>query len=665
MLPTQHPPNNNMYTQDHGSSMTADTSSSSNSNNHQQHSIHHHSNSTNSNSSLSNQSCSSICNNSSNQQQQLHNHSYPLSTHNNQQQPITLNNIQQNHQLVTSSQSYPPFANLNHHHMISQDPLNQVIPMESENVNHFTLVQRKKKKAKIDPAPPASSSSSSSCSSTPSNDSTSSTNASSIINADQRYDNNRSKPKRTQGINAIPEQNPTEISTQARRFAETRYPFPPFIVKFNYDINEKNVIADICNHYVSNYSMNLLFAGHRVKNKRELLLFVNNRESFEMLFDELKWPATIESLGYEKMLPNHLPPQFSVILRNVPMNIDINELLSNIKNDYPDVKGVHRISNKNKQPTSFVRLDINNGKVIDELIRKRFIYVNNIRFSITEYMAPAKVLVCTKCFIIGHFRNSCKSKLDYCKICGLGVEDLNLHKNSCDKSLCCVRCKGPHDGNDMRCPAILSFRAVLTKSLLNPAGANIQQQQNTTNYNHNDQDFPVLNVHHNTNYHNKNVNTDNHAGKRIDELIKKMDYLDGNLNRLIELNNNYTDKLARTQQIIMNHDKDLQLQQIDTTFQREFTSQFISPLCQVLIEMIPSLVKQNTLNDKTLLCPSLSSLCIQLANDLPVWTNRYLLNENLKVKIINDYNLKNLLHPDVNTNNNAHPPSSHPPSCNQ
>jgi hypothetical protein len=282
-------------------------------------------------------------------------------------------------------------------------------------------------------------------------------------------------------------------------------------------------------------------------------------------------------------------------------------------------------------PVEVEEKDIKRGKLFSEFFDENdLLYINGLFLSIVneenEQQAKAKQEEIKK---IDYHSIPNDHDDDNNNVISLGVEDLNLHKNSCDKSLCCVRCKGPHDGNDMRCPAILSFRAVLTKSLLNLAGANIQQQQNTTNYNHNDQDFPVLNVHHNTNYHNKNVNTDNHAGKRIDELIKKMDYLDGNLNRLIELNNNYTDKLARMQQIVMNHDKDLQLQQIDTTFQREFTSQFISPLCQVLIEMIPSLVKQNTLNDKTLLCPSLSSLCIQLANDLPVWTNRYLLNENL------------------------------------
>ncbi|CAF5083441.1 unnamed protein product, partial [Rotaria sp. Silwood1] len=66
----------------------------------------------------------------------------------------------------------------------------------------------------------------------------------------------------------------------------------------------------------------------------------------------------------------------------------------------------------------------------------------------------------------------------------------------------------------------------------------------------------------------------------------------------------------------MNHNRDIQLQQIDGAFQRDFVSQFISPICQVMVEVIPVLVKQNVLNDKTLLCPSLLALCAKLGNDL-------------------------------------------------
>ncbi|CAF4759391.1 unnamed protein product, partial [Rotaria sp. Silwood2] len=131
--------------------------------------------------------------------------------------------------------------------------------------------------------------------------------------------------------------NTTEISQQVRRFAETRHAFPPFIIKFKREINESSIIKYLSSHYYSNYDFHLNFAGHRLKQKRDLLLFVNDRESFSMLYDVVKWPASIETLDYEKILPNHLPPQFSLVLKNVPTYIKIDILCTDIKNIYPDV----------------------------------------------------------------------------------------------------------------------------------------------------------------------------------------------------------------------------------------------------------------------------------------------------------------------------------------
>jgi hypothetical protein len=134
-----------------------------------------------------------------------------------------------------------------------------------------------------------------------------------------------------------------------------------------------------------------------------------------------------------------------------------------------------------------------------------------------------------------------------------------------------------------------------------------------------------------------------------------MNKIDENLNRLVELNNNCLDQSARIQQVIMQHDHVLKLQTIDNAFQRDFVSQFITPLGQVLVDIIPSLVKQNVINDKTVLCSSLTALCDKLACDLPIWTNRFEQNDNIKSKLIMDYNGKNQQQQDALITDQAHP----------
>jgi hypothetical protein len=47
--------------------------------------------------------------------------------------------------------------------------------------------------------------------------------------------------------------------------------------------------------------------------------------------------------------------------------------------------------------------------------------------------------------------------------------------------------------------------------------------------------------------------------------------------------------------MFIKNEHEFKLQQLHITFQRGFVSQFISSLVQVLVEVIPILVKQNTI----------------------------------------------------------------------
>ncbi|CAF4601945.1 unnamed protein product [Rotaria sp. Silwood2] len=632
--PQQHLINNRIV-QDQCSSNSSISYSDSH-NNHSQILLHHTS-APFTNGITTNQACSSNCNNTTTQFPMFN---YPYYTPNCHHQPMPLNIPHYNPNIVTSNELHPTTMTMTRHQLnYQQCPNNQ----------------------NIDLAQNQTSSSCSSSPTTPTSGSTSSTNTNSIIS--NVHPTNaaavNSQIKVRGGIAPDSGYITTEISQQARRFAETRYAFPPFIIKFKREINESSTIKYLSSHYYSNYDFHLNFAGHRLKQKRDLLLFVNDRESFSMLYDVVKWPASIETLNYEKILPNHLPPQFSLVLKNVPTDIKIDILCTDIKNIYPDVMSAYRISNKNQQPTTLVRIDINNVKVIEELLGKKFISINNLRFGVMEYLAPAKVLICSKCYQIGHFRSTCKSTVDYCRTCALSSNDISKHKENCDKKQCCIRCKGPHDSNDVRCPDVKTYRAVLTKSLLASSSTTNHYQNNQTKFYYNEQDYPLLNMNQNQNYnHHKINNLSNSSNKRIDELYHKMNKLEVNLNRLLDLNNDYADQLTRIQQVIMNHNRDIQLQQIDSVFQLDFVSQFIFPVCQVMIEVIPVLVKQNTLNDKTLLCPSLSALCAKLANDLSVWTNKFLQNEDIKLKLINDFNPTNQQSCNGFINNKAPQPPS-------
>ncbi|CAF1331014.1 unnamed protein product [Didymodactylos carnosus] len=301
-------------------------------------------------------------------------------------------------------------------------------------------------------------------------------------------------------------------SQQARRYAETRFPFPPFMVKFTQDVKEQGILNELDDYFAKVRKIKLELDGHRLKQRRELLLFVKNRHVFLVLFDTNNWPTT---------------------------------------------------------------LDIKSIQIIDELLKKKYLYFNHQRYALTddEYLCPARVLVCSKCYEIGHFRSACMNKLDECRTCGKEARDIKLHADECDGRQSCVRCKGQHESSDVRCPIIKSYRAVLTKSLLSP-----KDMTGDIRYRYNPTDFPLL---------DSSVMDHGGVNDRISKLEHNVNQLNDNPQRLLDVNNKLCEQQKQTQDLSMNFENMLQ---IDISFHYDFISQFETPICQTIIKALPPLV---------------------------------------------------------------------------
>lgn len=555
----------------------------------------------------------------------------------------------------------------NQQRLVQLLPQSEVVPMDSDIVDDFTLVSRKKKKTKTDHNQPNTTTPTTTTSTSSGTTSSSSINTNSSTSSSNSDSSGRTcnvlPPQHLNQNEQVTFEDQDDVTFDARRFAQTRFAFPPFIVKFDHEVDEQIIIKDLIKHFSSTYNVNLRFCAHRLRRKKELVLFVEDRRTFISLYNINNWPTTINSFAYDKILPSHLPPQFSIILRNVPTDENIIELLEDIKKTYPNVCNATRLVNsKTNAPTSLIRLDINCCDTIIELLNKKHIYLNNMRFTISEYLAPAKVLICTKCFQIGHFRRTCTSKLDTCKICGQEVPDISQHKSSCNNSKCCIRCNGDHDAGDLRCPKVKTYRAKLTSLLLaNHANSNNHQhqQQFSTNTSKNywltDQEFPVMSTRNNN---NQLVNDNlNRFDNQLDMMNNKLNLLQGNVEKIIAFQNNTLDQYVLIQQIVAKQEHELQLQRYDVTFLKDFISQFITPLCQTWIDIIPILVKKKVINDKTMTNSSLIALSEKLADDLTSWTKRYTQNEEIKAKLNYEFSQVNTNPPNAaenNTNNINH-----------
>ena len=483
----------------------------------------------------------------------------------------------------------------------------------------------KQKKAKIVHQEESTLASSSDESESPMGSETSSTNTSSLLSTPRTHKKRQNPAKQpTTTCNVQPNEDKIrtteEISEQALRFAETRYPFPPFVVKFPQNVDEARVVQHLTNHYKQTANHDLKIAGLCLKLKRDLLIFVDSMESFAQLYDESSWPISIGEMNYTKQIPTHLPPQFSLVLRNIPRDYDTEQMLTDIQQTHHAVIGAHRILNAEKTPTSFIRLDIRCPKALADLLAKKFIYVNQERFTITEYIAPAKVLLCNKCFQIGHFHSTCKNTMAICKRCGKETTDENKHIESCNSTPCCIRCKGSHESNGHRCPVIRSYRSVLTKSLINRPPNKTSSQPVTPPTNNDAVAHPHRHPTERSAWTAQNTTTN--MDERIEEMITKLGLLEKNMNKMIEINTKLMDETIRTQKTTDAVVREINVITPELLHQKEYINKLVSPVCQMVLELIPALVRGNIILDHNSSGSPLTSRCDQLAKEIASWTNQ-------------------------------------------
>lgn len=290
--------------------------------------------------------------------------------------------------------------------------------------------------------------------------------------------------------------NQEAISSAATRYAQSRYPFPPFVIRFPFrNVKDKHVAEEICAYFKHQHRSELALINYRLSTtkctgcEQDMLIYVKDVESFLNLFDQIKWPITLSNSAYTFPSVPSIPPQLSLVMKNVDLRTNMSELSDRIKLQYPDVKNVIRLKNKHQQDIRFVKLELISSQVRNELLKKGKINIDYRSYDIEEYLAPASVLICSKCCGIGHFKRQCSQVSTTCKVCGQKYTDDKAH--SCSNVLKCIHCDGAHASNASCCPIVKQFRADLTKKLLHTNHTPVQINKP---FNFDPNQFPTLNL---------------------------------------------------------------------------------------------------------------------------------------------------------------------------
>ena len=266
--------------------------------------------------------------------------------------------------------------------------------------------------------------------------------------------------------------NQIAITTESTRYAQTRYPFPPYCIRFNSrSVMPNHVKECLSNHCKEkhHFSLNVLNCRSPVNhsgNYFDILLYLKEAVSFSFLHNQKNWPDTFNSESYSLPSLPSMPPQLSLLVKHVDLRIDFKEFSSDVKAHYPEVQNVIRLKNKFQDDIKLVKLELTSPAVREKLLNDRKITIGYIVYAVEEYLAPAFVLICSKCMGIGHFKKQCSQLKSTCSTCGDLVDDLKFHK--CPKLEKCIHCGENHKSNSLKCQAVKTFRAELTRKLLSP-----------------------------------------------------------------------------------------------------------------------------------------------------------------------------------------------------
>ena len=204
------------------------------------------------------------------------------------------------------------------------------------------------------------------------------------------------------------------VSDEAKRFAQTRYPFAPFLFRLAAcatNIQEQKVVDDLYQHMKDEHQLVLELIGFRksaskcsIPTECDILLFVKSSLSFSILYDEKNWPSKICGLSFIRHPPPSLPPQLSVLIKNVCLTTDFAQFAEELKSMYPNLLNVIRMKNKEQLNIKLVKLESNKPEQRNKLLAGGRVFVHSLSYDVIEYLAPAQVLICSKCMEIGHFR---------------------------------------------------------------------------------------------------------------------------------------------------------------------------------------------------------------------------------------------------------------------
>ena len=143
------------------------------------------------------------------------------------------------------------------------------------------------------------------------------------------------------------------ISPEEARYTITRYPFPPFIMRFECKSITATIVKEmICKNFEESHQVMLEILNFRpslarsIHREHDLIIYGKGAVSFLTFLCFEKWPDKVRNDSFTSASSPSIPPQLSLIIKNVDLNVDFDKFCSDAKCWHPGIINIIRMKNE-------------------------------------------------------------------------------------------------------------------------------------------------------------------------------------------------------------------------------------------------------------------------------------------------------------------------------
>ncbi|CAF1680789.1 unnamed protein product [Rotaria magnacalcarata] len=263
----------------------------------------------------------------------------------------------------------------------------------------------------------------------------------------------------------------TTISNHALHYAVEQH-LPPINIKCEPKITDQKLgtmiikelfvkIEKNFRHLNANYEKPLGFEYWFIDRDDNLQCFTRSVELFVFLCNPQNYPEKLLNTTIHPNPPKRLPPQRSAILKYVSKDIHIDDIKKEISSKYKSLFNIEEMRGTIGAKNRHIRIELSEHNEYINILNTGIIAFEGQLIEVSEFLAPPRLLICSRCNTPGHLKKECKNNVDLCRRCGLNRNE-GEHKECIIK---CHHCNGNHEATSYQCPLINDFRKELILKL--------------------------------------------------------------------------------------------------------------------------------------------------------------------------------------------------------